>query len=429
MDMTQERFNIDNQTNPRGRIRGTELEEAQYMAHFFHSELYLTHLLLGGHYDESRIVLEMPGDDDNIDMRGVGYIVICAEIEKWEGVLAENQVKLESETRYDLDYAMKNLCREQFMIEGVKGAWGVNLRGRFYFILPLEREIDRPLLLQKVEETVEILEDKCDIYASFAVSESVDSFSNIHQAAELADLLHEQRRFLAKPERVMTLKGQYRGTLDLFGRIKLENDLLSAVNSLDTGKMQLIIAEAASVIFKKDPPDAVHFSVCRQYFTELVAETLEIAWQVFPRGNEMDRGFITGEETLEELLEFFDDRCQELRGEHLPLGEVPKWVYDMREYVQLNSSNPDMNVNYLADRWGMGSSYCTKVFRSAVGMGLYEYIQRCRVRHAKSLLSEGLNLKTVAQCAGFPSPIAMNRAFSRYEGATPRDLLELTINE
>lgn len=418
---------FSNQDSPRGRVKGNELEEAQYMADFFHMELYLTHLLLGGHYDESRSTIS--GYGENIDMSADAYVVICAEIEKWEGVLAENQVKLESETRYDLDYAMKNLCREQFMVDGVKNVLGVNLRGRFYFILPLERKNDRALLLQKVEETVEILEDKCDIYASFAVSEPVDSFGNICQAARMADLLHEQRRFLAKPERVMTLKGQYRGTLDLFGRIKMENDLLSAVNSLDTGKMQLAIAEAASVIFKQNPPDAIQFSACRHYFTELVAETLEVAWQVFPRGGEMDRGLITGEETLEELLEFFDDRCQELRGEHLPLGEVPKWVYDMREYVQLNSSNPDVNVNYLADRWGMGSSYCTKVFRSAVGMGLYEYIQRCRVRQAKSLLNEGMNLKTVAQRSGFPSPIAMNRAFSRYEGVTPRDLLELTINE
>lgn len=411
---------------PRGRVKGNALEEAQYMADFFHSELYLTHLLLGGHYDESRLVVS--GYGWNIDMRGDGYIVICAEVEKWEGVLAENQVKLESETKYDLDYAMNNLCCEQFMIDGVKDVCGVNLRGRFYFILPITGEIDQAALIKKVEETAEILEDKCDIYASFAISGTAKAFADIHVAARVTDFLHEQRRFLAITDRVMTLKGQPRGNLDLFTRIKLENDLLSAVNSLDVGKMQLAISAAADALFKGNY-DAVHFSNCRQYFLELVAETIEAARQVFPRGEEMDNAFVTGDETLEELLEFFSDRCEELKDERLNLGEVPKWVYDMRDYVQSNSSDPNLNVNYLADRWGMGSSYCTKVFRTAVGMSLYEYIQRCRVRQAKSLLGRQLNLKTVAELSGFPSPIAMNRAFSRYEGATPRDLLELTINE
>lgn len=417
----------DQQTHPRGRIKFDQLGEAQYMADFFHSELYLTHLLLGGHYDENR--LTVTGYGSGMDLRGDGYVVICAEIEKWEGVLAENQVKLESETRYDLDYAMKNLCYEQFTVPGVKDVWGVNIRGCFYFILPLEAGFDAAELEKKVAEAVEILEDKCDIYASFAISRPVDNFVDICRGTEVVDLLHQQRRFMATPERVMTLKGHDRGSMDLFSRIKMENDLLSAVNSLDTGKMQLAINEAADALFRRKMPDAIHFSGCREYFLELVAETLEAARQVFPRGEDMGRDFITGDETLEELLEFFSDRCEELKDEHLPLGEVPKWVYDMREYVQVNSSDPNMNVNYLADRWGMGSSYVTKVFRGAVGMSLYEFIQRCRVRQAKILLGERKNLKTVAKLSGFPSPIAMNRAFKRYEGATPRDLLELTINE
>lgn len=96
------------------------------------------------------------------------------------------------------------------------------------------------------------------------------------------------------------------------------------------------------------------------------------------------------------------------------------------QYIDENLTDPNLNISIIADQFGMSPSYFSRIFKKNTGTGLLDYIHQHRIQLAKEMMRETppIPLKEIAEKVGYTTPLAMNRAFRRYEGISPSSFRE-----
>jgi AraC-like DNA-binding protein len=97
------------------------------------------------------------------------------------------------------------------------------------------------------------------------------------------------------------------------------------------------------------------------------------------------------------------------------------WITRARNYI-LNHTAEPLRLRDVAEHVHLSSSYFSRFFKKATGLGFSEFLARARVRNAKdSLADPGLTINEVASRAGFGSLSQFNRTFQRYVGCSPKE--------
>ena len=115
--------------------------------------------------------------------------------------------------------------------------------------------------------------------------------------------------------------------------------------------------------------------------------------------------------------EIFDAICRAQNAE--PQEPKPQWVDKMSAYISDHYTDEALGLTEVSSVFGITPSYATRVFKQYTGRGIYETIQHVRLTAAKSMLHSDKTMKQIAQAVGYTSFLSMNRAFKKYEGATP----------
>ena len=98
------------------------------------------------------------------------------------------------------------------------------------------------------------------------------------------------------------------------------------------------------------------------------------------------------------------------------------WIMDVKDHIRSNYTDPDLNVNSVADAFGKNPSYLSRSFLKLTGTSILDYIHYYRIQEAKILIGRGETLAVTAAAVGYSSVLTMSRAFKRYEGTTPGKL-------
>ena len=98
---------------------------------------------------------------------------------------------------------------------------------------------------------------------------------------------------------------------------------------------------------------------------------------------------------------------------------MPAWMDDVQVYIQEHYTDQGLSVSGIADEYGFTVSHLSRTFKSVIGIGLLEYIQKLRVDKAKELLEGGASVNDAAVGSGYLDAKALTRAFKKYEGITP----------
>ena len=101
----------------------------------------------------------------------------------------------------------------------------------------------------------------------------------------------------------------------------------------------------------------------------------------------------------------------------------------LKDYISDNYSTPDLNVNTVAQKFNITSSYLSTIFKKNTGVGLQEYILSVRMEHAKMILSiTNYTIEEVAVMVGYVNARSFSRAFSKYVGISPGKYKEINQN-
>ncbi len=89
-------------------------------------------------------------------------------------------------------------------------------------------------------------------------------------------------------------------------------------------------------------------------------------------------------------------------------------------FILDNYSNPELNVDMIADHLNFSAVYIRRVFKQGSGVGMPDVILRLRIDAARSkLLEPGSRVNEVAQQVGFLDTGTFIRSFKKVEGMTP----------
>ena len=92
---------------------------------------------------------------------------------------------------------------------------------------------------------------------------------------------------------------------------------------------------------------------------------------------------------------------------------------DIRDYIDCNYYQ-NIKLSILEEKYHFSASYLTKLFNTAYGYSIYEYLLKVRMERAKELL-ENPNIKVldIAERLGYSDNHYFSKAFKTYYNISP----------
>ena len=103
-----------------------------------------------------------------------------------------------------------------------------------------------------------------------------------------------------------------------------------------------------------------------------------------------------------------------------------KLCIEIKEYIDENYKDPDLNISQAALHFELSPSYMSGIFKKETGISLLAYISKVRTDAAKKLLESEMTIAEVAEASGFRDSAALIRIFKKNEGVTPGQFREIS---
>jgi AraC-like DNA-binding protein len=91
------------------------------------------------------------------------------------------------------------------------------------------------------------------------------------------------------------------------------------------------------------------------------------------------------------------------------------------ELVDSSIQNPNLSLQYIADRFGVSVSLISKAFKETESAGFNHYVNRRRMELAKDILAAGYDIAAAARMTGYSNDTTFRRCFKDFYGLTPTE--------
>ena len=119
---------------------------------------------------------------------------------------------------------------------------------------------------------------------------------------------------------------------------------------------------------------------------------------------------------IEAMLQQLDTAFEEQPG-----GQIAKEII----HYTIDHLTEDIDLNYLASRFGKTPGYIGKLFRKGSQMGFNEFVMYERIKLAKKLLrTPGLSIQQVGEMCGYYNPKYFSTSFKKVTGMSPKSYRE-----
>ncbi|WP_078553759.1 response regulator transcription factor [Bacillus alkalicellulosilyticus] len=206
-------------------------------------------------------------------------------------------------------------------------------------------------------------------------------------------------------------------------RIDLTNRIEILSSHLETNRQEDFHKELEGIV--SEVQDTNVFQMTETYFS--------IAIVIYSYINRI--GWQNRIENIEKLLRL-DDHISILEGFYY-LKEIADKVFDVKQtdeqdraslivericrYIEMNLRE-DLSLVKLAEIHYFNPSYLSYFFKQETGMNLSEYIEKCRIRKSKELLSQGeLKIREISTAVGYNAAHSFTRFFKKVTGKTPKE--------
>lgn len=386
-------------------------------------ELFFYRLIGGGYYTSGQALLEN-ARRFGISFRGDCFAVATVRLEQW------GNIYLSKDCDDEMEAVSRNLSTLRAVFEAAFGftTAASEFNGNLVCVINFDSGDSGAAIKikKKAYEAIALLEDNHSVTVSVSISRTYKDITQLSSAYDDTLKVIDYNLLIGEDFQVSAYDDlSYQNFAQSANRfLHVESKLLSCLQVSDFDGARQIVHDLISREFHETKPSIqiIRFRIysivnCVLNMMEELRST--IGDQLY---YEIDPGHrLTNTDTLQLLLEEIDDifdRLIDFSNEKKKTAPPP-WVNLIRNYVNERYCDINLTVSSVSDHFNMSPSYCSRIFKQYVGLGLFEYIQRLRLEAAKNLINSGLSVKKIAERVGFSSSLTMNRAFKRYEGTTP----------
>ena len=91
------------------------------------------------------------------------------------------------------------------------------------------------------------------------------------------------------------------------------------------------------------------------------------------------------------------------------------------DFINNNYKNSEINLTYVANKFGFNPSYLSRRFKEETGMSFVDYVTKCRMDKAIELLHKKTAMYITAREVGIPDPNYFSKCFKQHYGMTPTE--------
>ena len=357
------------------------------------------------------------------------YAVITVQIERWSDVFSTEKEWLEA-TKHHF-FLLHNMLhellgRENISIEAEKDY-------RMVCIVNLLRDMEtfKAGVRTLLQEMMEVLETEFGVSVTAAVSEEVRGLRGLPEAYGQTLEIFWYNEYLELEQPISFYEELYDARMPMIHSdlTVLDKKLITKLQILDAQGVKYVLQEMIDREFIQYRPSVKILrtrlgGICCKILDSLEEFKDILGDDFYYQINPAPR--IVEARNLTELTGNMDELFNAVG--HRRDAEVqepkPQWVDKMVTYIEEHYTDESLGLTEVSAAFGITPSYATRVFKQYTGRGIYETIQHVRLSAAKSLMHSDLTMKEIARTVGYTSFLSMNRAFKKYEGATPSQFRE-----
>ncbi len=357
------------------------------------------------------------------------YCVLTVRIEKWSSIFSENAQWREAIKHHF--FVLTNMLDE--LLNRKNNAAIAEKDYELVCIINLQEDWEtfcqtlRPTLLSAME----VLETEFSISVTMALSGLSNGLCGIPAAFACTQDALWFNDFLERDEQILFYDALCDETQPIIHSelTALDKKLIAKLQLTDVPGIKYVLHEMIDREFIQSTPTVKILKVrlggisCKildalDELKDICGHTLYYQLDPAPR--------IAEAKTLTELTSALDEILDAISEKRDADNQEPKpqWVDKMSLYIEANYTDEQLGLAEVSAAFGITPSYATRVFKQYTGRGIYETIQHVRLSAAKALLHSDKTMKQIAEIVGYTSFLSMNRAFKKYEGATPTQFKE-----
>jgi AraC-like DNA-binding protein len=390
---------------------------------------------------ESRIRRVLDGDISNEDsvIKTFSDFIGIEEGQPWSVILVRPQsvkqgelinkkgaIGVDNTDKDIMSFTLKNIIDELTETDTSR----VYKYGNEYLLFSAVKDTDEEVLFkEKLDEMRKFYEETLREPIYILIGEVYRSFSSVREIYLALQSELEYRIFWndkVVPESVWVMRGE-QSEEQMVEFDQYTDTVKMMLNCLETGNFKEAYQMLDTYLDKAFPHNKRYL---RQNNYRMYGLASILTMTISHRMENEDKEFLEKlnyEERLMDVsnMEELRESCKDIFSAIIDYMEskekdgIPAWMDDVQVYIHEHYTEQGFSVSGIADEYGFTVSHLSRTFKSVVGTGLLEYIQKLRVEKAKELLEGGASVNDAAVGSGYLDAKALTRAFKKYEGITP----------
>lgn len=254
-------------------------------------------------------------------------------------------------------------------------------------------------------------------------------YSMIHQSFLQANLATRYRFIRGRDQIICYSELQNSKKYESWYPLELETQMLKAIKQGNAGEVQKIIRDTMdNLVSRHMSLEAVEF-ICFGIVNTMMKALREMNIETDQSIEQMlEDLYIPRFETMEELESFIIDFCCKVCDHIVDKKESKNFVLleNIKTYINNNFRDNTIDLNRIADTFGISASYATRFFKDHTDYSIMRYIDQLRMDIAKDLIgTTELTLKEILLEVGYVDSTNFIRKFKKIEGVTPMEYRKL----
>lgn len=351
------------------------------------------------------------------DIKGSSAVVIFSFAEKREKP-HEQYIQKNSLNKFIITNIFTEIAKEQFCLEITE------IGDKVAAIVCLKEE-ELAVLKDMIENVQQMIQKWFSLSVLAAVSSVHQSPERIHESYQEA---REAEEYIPLLESEIIFYQDIRNTNHkYFYPIEREEKIISAIKNGDAKTACEYINRVLEINYQSSRTSP---NLWKCLLIDMLGTVLKGSEEIICHPEDFDFAReLSAKLSLEDAQRIFEKNiitiCENSKKQEDGRdNKLSEWI---KQYINENYWNPDLNISQTANYFNRTPSYLSSIFKEQTNESLLQYINMVRITKAEQLLKQGSSVTETAEKVGFRESGTFIRVFKKYMGVTPGQLKKTSI--